>query len=376
MNYQTRGHAMIDCLNALACAAWNLGNHEFDWGVALLGENIACFSNAVLSANCHWSGAAPSPFARVQPFIIRELGGMRIAFVGVTHPKIPFWSRNVLLQDTVIESPLTALLRVMPQVRAAKPDAIVLMAHMGSQNGASMIEEPLQEILRMFPDIDVVIGGHTHQAVPSLLLGRTLFAEAAYYGTTLGEIRLSFDRETRAVLQARSVLVPIGPRVRPSSLVRAITRDARAQAAAVATQQLCRIVGKLGGTPSTSAESPEQTLMCAAIARAVNADVVFHGAFESAAVISNRIMTMADLFQLVPYENRIAVGMLTPRQIATTLDALLDWWASPNFAFPYGLTVKADVEGPAGERVIALHDARGKALDETNRYRVAFNNYI
>ncbi len=376
MNYQARGHAMIDCLNALACAAWNIGNHEFDWGVALLGENIARFSNAILSANVHWSGAASSPFARVQPFIIRERGGMRIAFVGVTHPKIPFWSRNVLLQDAVIESPLTAMLRVMPQVRAATPDAIVLMAHMGSQDGASMIEEPLQEILRMFPDIDVVIGGHTHQAVPSVLVGRTLFTEAAYYGTTLGEIRLDFDRETHALLQARALLVPIGPRVRQSRLLRAVTRTARAQAAAVATQQLCRIDGVLGGKPDAGAESPEQTLMCAAIARAVNADVVFHGAFESVNVISNRIMTMADLFQVVPYENRIAVGLLTPRQITAVLDGLLEWWASPNFAFPYGLTVKADVEGPAGERILALHDAHGKPLDETNRYRVAFNSFM
>jgi len=376
MNYQARGHAMMDCLNALDCAAWNIGNHEFDWGVALLGENIACFSNAIVSANVHWSGTAPSPFARVQPFIIRELGGMRIAFVGVTHPKIPFWSRNVLLQDAVIESPLTALLRVMPQVRAAKPDAIVLMAHMGSMDGASALEEPLQEILRMFPDIAVVIGGHTHQAVPSVLVGRTLFTEAAYHGSALGEIRLSFDRATRALLQARALLVPIGPRVRQSRLLRAVTRTARAQAAALATQQLCRIEGVLGGRPDAGAESPEQTLMCAAIARAANADIVFHGAFESAGVISNRMMTMGDLFQVVPYENRITVGLLTPRQIATTLDGLLEWWATPNFAYPYGLTVKADVEGPAGERILALHDAHDKPLDETNRYRVAFNSFM
>jgi 2',3'-cyclic-nucleotide 2'-phosphodiesterase/3'-nucleotidase len=375
LNYEARGHAMVDCLNALDCAVWNIGNHEFDWGVELLGENIARFSNAIVGANLHWAGAPPSPFARVQPFVIRELGGMRIAVVGVTHPKIPYWSRAVLLRDAVVEAPLTAMLRVMPQVRAAKPDAIVVLAHMGSPDGA-VLEDPLRELVTMFPDIDVVIGGHTHTAVPSLLVGRTLFSEAAYHGITLGEIKLTFDRDTRRLLQSRAILVPIGPRMRQDRRLRTVTRAARAHADAVATQPLCRIAGVLGGAPDANAESSEQTLLCTAIACAVKADVVFHGAFESPCTVSNRVMTVGDLFQFVPYENRIVVGVLSPAQIGATLDSLCEWWDTPLFAFPYGLKVRADVNATAGERILALKDARGKPLVATNRYRVAFNSYM
>lgn len=376
LNYLARGGVMIDCLNALGCSVWNLGNHEFDWGIALLGENIRRFSNSVLSANTHWCGAAPSPLASVQPWVLREVGGMRLAIIGMTHPKVPYWSRQVLLQDTAIELPVTALLRIMPAVRAAKPDAIILMSHIGYYDDRGMAEEPLQAVLTMFPDIDVVIGGHTHVAVPAVMLGRTLYTQAGYYGIALGEVHLTFERTTRTLLDRRALLIPIGPGGAQSAELRRLVGGAAVRAHAAATQDVCRLEGTLGGARAADAESPEQTLMCEAIAAAAQADIVLHGAFQSHTVISNRMLTMADIFALVPYENRIVVGNLNVAEVTRALEGLMTWWDTPYFAFPYGLQVKADSDGMPGERIVAVRDARGKPLDESRRYRVAFNSYM
>lgn len=376
MSWLTRGHVVMETLNLLGHEVWNIGNHDFDWGVDILGLNMRLFSNTVLSANTHWAGEGPSPLARLAPFVIKEIGGVRIAFVGVTHPKVPYWTRQALLRDTVVEQPVTALLRVMPAVRAARPDCIVLLAHLGYNDKAGVLEEELQKVVEQFPDFDVIIGGHTHTAVPSMKFGKTLYTQAAYHGTALGEIRLYFDSDTRALVRSTAMLIPVGPDGPQSALVQTQTQLVATLAEATDTQVLAYINGVLGGPALTTEESPEQTLLCEAIAQAARADIVFHGAFGSGVMLSNQPMTIGDLFAMIPYENGIVVAELTPSEIKEVLDRMIEWWGSSQFAFPYGVRARVDIEGLPGERVIALQDMRGKALEAEKRYRVAFNSYM
>ena len=376
MSWLARGHVVMETMNMLGYEVWNIGNHDFDWGVEILGVNMRNFSNSVVSANTHWAGAEASPVAGVEPFVIKEVAGMRIAFVGVTHPNVPYWTRPNVLRETVIEEPVTALLRVMPAVRAARPDCIVLLAHLGYNEKEGALEEELQKVVEQFRDIDVIIGGHTHTAVPSMKFGKTLYTQAAYHGTTLGEIHLYFDTATRELVRSTAMLVPVGPDGPYSALVQTQTQMIAALAESTATQVLAYIDGVLGGPAVHTEESAEQTLLCEAIADVARADVVFHGAFGSGVVVSNAYMTIGHLFEMIPYENGIVVAELTLREIKEVLDGMIEWWGSGQFAFPYGVRARVDIEGMPGERVISLQDMQGRPLQETNRYRVAFNSYV
>lgn len=376
MSWLTRGHVVMETMNQLGYEVWNIGNHDFDWGVEILGLNMRQFSNSVLSANTHWAGAEPSPLAGVKPFVVKERGGMRIGFVGVTHPKVPYWTRQSMLQETVVEQPVTALLRVMPAVRAARPDCIVLLAHLGYNEKEGVLEEELQKVVEQFPDIDVIIGGHTHTAVPSMKFGKTLYTQAAYHGTALGEVHLYFDAATHELVRSTAMLVPVGPDGPYAALVQTQTQMIAALAESTATQVLAYIDGVVGGAAVNTEESAEQTLLCEAIASVARADVVFHGAFGSGAVVSNEYMTIGHLFKMIPYENGIVVANLTASEIKEVLDGLIEWWGSSQFAFPYGVRARVDIEGMPGERVLSLQDMQGRPLQATKRYRVAFNSYM
>lgn len=371
----TDGLSVITWMNAQKYDAWNLGNHEYDWGVETLEKNINAFSGAVVSANCLWAGDGTSPLEKVKPYIIKEIKGVRVAIIGVNHPKVPFWTRQNLLQGAVVEQPVTALLRVMPAVRAEKPDAIILLAHMGYNDESNTLEKWLKETLDMFPDIDVVIGGHTHRPVPALRFNNTLYTQAGYHGITLGKIHIICDSDTGEIYKKKAKLIPIEGAVKdvPED---AVFADAIHTAAALLTQEICTINGVIGGDKLYESESPEQTLLCEAIADAVDADIVFHGSFRSPVCVSNRVMTYKDLYALVPYENHIVVAHLTADEIAKVLDELMEWWGTYRFAFPYGIVARIDADGLAGERVIALHTLNGNPLNPTNRYRVAFNSYM
>ncbi len=370
------GNSTIKCLNALGYNIWNLGNHEFDWGIDVLAENLKIFTGAVINANLHWAGSSPSPFKKVKPFVIENVKGIKIVFIGLNHPNIPFWSRNFLLEKTVLEDPVTALFRIMPEVIAEKPDAIILMMHSGYDEETHALETKLNEVLKTFPDIDVVIGGHTHTAVPNIMFGKTLYTQAAYYGIALGDLQLTFDLETRELIQKKAIIIPVGPDEILSDKIKNLVKSELQNTDAAATQIFCFVDGVLGGAAPEDMESPVQTLISEAIVDSVNADVVFHGAFSSGSVISNREMTVADLYEIIPYENRIVTAKLTANEITYLIDSMLEWWGTPSFNFPYGLKIKIDVDGLPGERVISIRDKNKKPLNFDKRYTVAFNSYV
>jgi len=375
-SYANQGNSTIKCLNALGYNIWNLGNHEFDWGIDALAENLKQFSGTVLNANLHWAGSTPSPFKKAQPFVIENIKGIKIAFIGLNHPDIPFWSRNFLLKNTVLEEPVAALFRVMPEVTAEKPDAVILMMHSGYDEETHSLETSLEEVIELFPDIDVVIGGHTHVAVPNMMFGKTLYTQAAYHGIALGDLQLTFDGETRELIQKKAVVIPIGPNEEQSKKICELVKSALESTETIGTQTVCFVEGVIGGEAPEDMESPVQTLISEVISDSVNADVVFHGAFSSGCVISNNKMTVADLYKIIPYENRIVTAELTADEITYLIDSMLEWWGTPSFNYPYGLKVKIDVDGLPGERVLSIRDKSNKPLDPDKRYTVAFNSYV
>ncbi len=375
-SYLKQGEPVIEWMNSEKYSVWNIGNHEFDWGINTLAKNIKNFSGAVLCANCHWDGGNPSPLAPVKPYVIRKINGVKIAFVGITHPNIPFWSRQKLIKNIVVEQPLNALLRVMPKVRAENPDVIILMAHTGLDPEANELEEPLQEVIDMFSDIDVVIGGHTHVMIPSMTFNKVLFTEAGYHGIDLGELHLIYDTDSKSLLKKHARLIPIEPEENFKINAFPSVKTALQETETYKTQIVAKIIGKLGGLNENVAESPEQTLISEAIADASGAEIVFHGAFSCPQIISNENITIGMISKIVPYENFIVTAELTPNEIAGIFDSILEEWGETSFLFPYGLKTKIDPESLPGERIISLKNSRGKPLEHGRRYKVAFNSYV
>ena len=98
VSLRNKGALMIDLLNHLEYAAWVVGNHEFDWGMECFEHALQQSNMPVLAANVLMEGKlagefpdAKHPFAKIQPFILKEIAGIKIAIVGITTPGMPFW---------------------------------------------------------------------------------------------------------------------------------------------------------------------------------------------------------------------------------------------------------------------------------------------
>src|SRR6202011_822677 len=175
VSLRTNGALMIDLFNHLKFDAWIVGNHEFDWGMQPFIDSRQRSKMPVLAANMSLEGRRSgeiddpgTPFARVQPYLLREIAGIRIAVIGVTTPGMPFWFRPEFVRDLQFAYPVEPVRRAIAKAKAEAADAIVIAGHMGlkQRGGGDDFANNVIALTTEFPEVPVFIAGHTHQLVP------------------------------------------------------------------------------------------------------------------------------------------------------------------------------------------------------------------
>src|SRR5216684_3418435 len=136
VSLRSKGELMIDLFNQLKYDAWIVGNHEFDWGVETFANAVAKSDMPVLAANMSIEGKASGeisakPFAKVQPYILKEIDGIRIAIIGLTTPGMPFWFRPEFIRGFHFEYSVEPVRRAITKAKSDGAEAIVLAGHMG-----------------------------------------------------------------------------------------------------------------------------------------------------------------------------------------------------------------------------------------------------
>jgi 5'-nucleotidase/UDP-sugar diphosphatase len=167
-----------------------LGNHEFDLGLeALLGVLTGQLGGGssvalpILCANVNLEGM-PVLKNFVKPYIVKEVGGMRVGLTGVVNTDELNYSTQVypLLSDPFQAAGQAAfMLRNVEQA-----DIVICLSHLGKAYdflGLSQV-----------PGIDIIVGGHSHDAIfePTVVNGK-IIAQAGEFGRYLGELTVEVD---------------------------------------------------------------------------------------------------------------------------------------------------------------------------------------
>jgi 5'-nucleotidase len=407
----------IDAMNLLHLEINSVGNHEFDRGAdelkrmqaggcAKFTRRVPCalepFAGAkfrYLAANVVGSdGQTLFPPTALKRFDT-SAGPITIGFIGETlkgtgNIVTPSGVRGLAFRDEVETA--NAL---VPQLKAAGADAIVLLIHQGGKTARftvgntcdGLTGEILPIVQRLDPAITTVISGHTHwayicQGTPQIDAAR-LLTSAGKYGYFLTDLRLEFDPATHRLVgqNARNVVVGNGERGSDAAEQALVARYATA-VAPIAD----RIVGHLIG-PAPNAqddgESPAADLIADSMAAATRAPEM--GGAQLALVNATGVrvslpagdIKYADAFQMMPFGNNLVVMSLTGAQLKTAIEQQYGGPQPPASQRPNALATSAgfiyavDMTSPAGSRVSDIR-LDGKPIDPATRYRVALNNYL
>ena len=186
VSLRNKGALMIDLLNHLKYDAWVVGNHEFDWGMECFERAVQQSNMPVLAANMLMEGKlagkfpdAKHPFAKISPFILKELAGIKIAIIGVTTPGMRFWLWPEFTRGLDFRHPVEPVRRAIASAKSAGAHAIVLTGHMGlkERTGGDDFANTVMALTSEFPEMAVFIAGHTHQDIPNRLTNGVLFKQ-------------------------------------------------------------------------------------------------------------------------------------------------------------------------------------------------------
>ena len=366
------GNLMMELFNQLEYDAWTLGNHDFDWGPEKLLANIALAKAPALSANLAIpaadGGAGTGAWRGIKPWMIRDVGGFRIALVGLITPGLSSWLAAETLGGLEATDPVEALRTSVAEARGAGADAVVVLGHMGWRFKDDYAN-PVRQILRDVKDIDVYLAGHSHQNQPSWMLHNVVCSQASYYGIHCGRVDLTFDLESRKLIDRRAFTLLMDDRFPLDPLVMQLAQPdlagAEAQLARTVATATQKIAG--GGRGSRLGE-----LLCAAFASALSqqgtpVEGVFHGTFSSGDLAAGPV-TVADCWRIIPYENLLVTGELSAGELLEVLREDAADKKSDRMLWPFE-TIRGDNGQPA-----ALHLA-GEPVDPGRRFMIACNSY-
>ncbi len=366
------GVGMIELFNRLGYDAWTLGNHDFDWGPEKLATMLELSSAPVLTANIT-RGAAPAgrfegAWAKVSPWTIREVGGFRIGLVGLITPGLPFWLPPDLLDGTEATDPAAALEAAVAEVRGQGVDAVVVTGHMGWRFNDDYAN-PVRSILRDVEGVDVYLAGHSHQNQPSWTMHGVLCSQASYYGIHCGRIDLTFDLDTRKLVDRRAFTILMDDRFPLDPAVMAFATPGLESADATLAREVATVSR---GIPGKGRGSGLVVLLCETFAAALakrgqKVDGVFHGSFGSGDLEPGRL-TVADCWKIIPYENMLVTAEISAGELVEIVAEDARQKDSDRTLWPFEV-VAGDDGKPAGLR----HG--GAPVPADRRLVIAFNAY-
>ncbi|MBS1370145.1 MAG: bifunctional metallophosphatase/5'-nucleotidase [Lentisphaeria bacterium] len=308
LSRHSEGRVMTALLNELRYDVWVPGNHDFEFGPEPLVRAAREFHGKTLGAEFSRPGFRPEAWTLI------ERNNLKIAVIGMTDPKMP----KRLLPDSGwnFEPNRDALRRIMPQLLAAKPELVVLAWHSGPYTPPGTMFRFLAE----FPEIDLVLAGHSHEEEPGRKIAGAWFVQAGRYAACFARIRAEFDDGTGRLLRITSEIV------RPDDADPRI--DAGAEQAARPFLAACAPYAEtVIATTQEPLRLPEKRDNTAPICR-IGAEALKAAAGSDAAMFSvsalpqfaiPRAVTNAGLFTLLPYENELCTVELTKTEFTALL---------------------------------------------------------
>lgn len=167
----SKGEYIIDIMNEIGYDVATLGNHEFDYGMDQLNALMEKANFPYVSAN--FADMDGNPI--LDPYVIKEIGGWKIAFVGATTPKTYTSSNPKNFQDEEGNyiynfcagndgaDLYAAIQKAVDDARAEGADMVILMSHLGIE--ADCQPYTSNDVIANTIDIDVVLDAHSHSVI-------------------------------------------------------------------------------------------------------------------------------------------------------------------------------------------------------------------
>ena len=225
---KTNGQDMVDAMALLKPDAM-VGHWEFTFGQDRVEEIIEEMAYPFLGGNVFDTEWDERVFESTEYF---ERGGVKVAVIGQHFPYTPIANPRYMIPTWSFGIRPEEIQKNVNEARDNGAEIVVLLSH----NGFDVD----QKVAKTVSGIDVILTGHTHDAVPEAIkIGKTLVLSSGSHGKYLGRVDLKV--ENGEVVDYNSTVIPVfADAIEPDAEMKAYIDGVRAPH----ESELNRVLGK------------------------------------------------------------------------------------------------------------------------------------
>ena len=182
----SEGGSIVEIMNQVGYDVVVFGNHEFDYGFHTMEELASQLKATVVSCNLINKKTDKTLF---KPYIIKEYGPTKVAYIGVITPETLTSSPNLFEDvdyisqfdaennvvtyefegDFCADSLYSQVQKYVDAARSQGADMVVVLAHLGDE----LIDKTMPtsvSLIEQTHGIDVVLDGHAHHTIADTLI--------------------------------------------------------------------------------------------------------------------------------------------------------------------------------------------------------------
>lgn len=431
-------HPMIFALNEMNYDVFVLGNHEFNYGIPTLKKVMRQFvpkdedPNSVLCGNVY----NPDGTRLAAPYkIVTTDDGVKVGIIGMVTPNITRWDA-ANLKDYIVVDPVDEVRIAVAQLKG-KVDVIVGAFHMGLEQEYDTYGSGVLDILKVTPDLDVVILGHAHQKIAEtyyyngkvyraingkifdelenditqeVKLNGTLLVEPASRGGVVSQVVLELEKKDDKfeIVDKRSSNYDVKTSsgyVQPDKELTRKLKPFHYKALDYANEE----IGFLVGGPLVPEDEikgiPQVWIQPTALLDLINSVQMYFGeqvidrkidvsaaaAFREDANIKEGPIKRSDISLIYKYDNTLYVLEVTGSQLKKYMEWSVSFYnqyqpgdltiyfngniPGYNYDIFKGVYYEIDISKPVGERIVNLRRSDGTSIKDQDVLTLTVNNY-
>ncbi|KAJ7993618.1 hypothetical protein DPEC_G00256500 [Dallia pectoralis] len=347
------------------------GNHEFDFGVDHLEEQIKTMSFPWLLSNVYDRFTSETLGHGVVSAIIQR-NGLKIGVMGLAEEEWLDSLGTVDKNDINFIDYVERADQLSAELRDKGADLVIALTHMRWRNDIRLAFES--------KGLDLILGGHDHE-YGVLEVNGILIVKSGSEFRYLSKIDVVMDQD--GVLHYSCEKVVITKELQEDDEVKTILRGYTDNIQHMLGELLCHTEVALDGRYSSvrRAECSLGNLVTNAMLEATHAQVAL---LNSGTLRSDRVhpvgpLTMHDLLQILPMRDHVLVVEATGQLLLDGLENGVSSYPALDGRFPQvsGIQFGFDPNRPPGCRVIAeTVKVQGKSLETDTKYLVAMKEYL
>ncbi len=356
-----QGKSSIEVMNAMKFDAMVVGNHEFDFGQEVLWNRISEAGFPVLGANVEGFGA-------LEPYVIKEVDGVKVAIIGVVTADTPISTdpRNVM--GLKFDPPPDAVRKYVRQLKG-KADIFVVLSHIGYAADRTLAED--------VTGIDVIVGGHSHTKLETpVKVGGAVIVQAWDHAKALGVLDLTVQDGMISGYEGHI------EKIKPEEggedkAVMAIVEKYGDRVNKVLDEPIGTAEVDLDGENVRTRETNLGDLIADIMRKTSGADAALINGGSIRTSIDKGQIRVKDVYSVLPFDNYIVAIKLTAAQLKEALEHGVSAVERGEGRFPQvsGLTFTYLPSAPPGSRVRQVL-IEGRPLEPDKEYSVATNDFL